>query len=170
MKRKDLLTSLSTPIVKAFKGKEVKTFYNLTDYEKWKENKSSNGWNVKYYKGLGTSTSKEAKEYFVGIDKKLITYFWEDVSNNQNATLDPNDNSITKAFSKNRADDRKDWLLKYDKNNILKYEDTKVSYPEFIEKDMIHFSNDDLERSIPHIMDGLNLLKEKFYMDHFKKT
>ena len=30
------------------------------------------GWNIKYYKGLGTSTSKEFKEYFAN---KKIVYF-----------------------------------------------------------------------------------------------
>ena len=31
----------------------------------WKEtNNDTNGWKIKYYKGLGTSTGKEFKEYF----------------------------------------------------------------------------------------------------------
>ena len=164
MKRNGFITSLSTPIVKAFKGKNINTFYNLTDYENWRESNNTSGWNVKYYKGLGTSTSKEAKEYFIGIDKKLITYFWEDIKEN---TTDPNDNCITKAFSKKRADDRKEWLMQYDKNNILKYENRKISYPEFIDKDLIHFSNDDIERSIPHIMDGLKPSQRKILYGSF---
>lgn len=164
MKRDGFITSLATPIVKAFKGKNVKTFYNLTNYEKWRDTSDASGWNVKYYKGLGTSTSKEAKEYFVGIDKKLITYFWEDIKEN---TTDPNDNCITKAFSKKRADDRKEWLMQYDKNNILKYENRNISYPEFIDKDLIHFSNDDIERSIPHIMDGLKPSQRKILYGSF---
>ena len=75
MKREGFITSLATPIVKAFKGKDIKTFYNLTEYEKWSESNESKSYKVKYYKGLGTSTSKEAKDYFVGIDDKLISYF-----------------------------------------------------------------------------------------------
>ena len=51
--------SMLTPIVKVTKGKNVKSFYNLSDYEKWKE-KDLKGWSVKYYKGLGTSTPKES--------------------------------------------------------------------------------------------------------------
>ena len=43
-------------------------------FESWKEKDSSKGWTTKYYKGLGTSTSKEAKEYFVNVDDKLIKY------------------------------------------------------------------------------------------------
>ena len=33
-------------------------------------NVTSKGWNIKYYKGLGTSTSKEFKEYFA--NKKIV--------------------------------------------------------------------------------------------------
>mgnify|MGYP001490134740 CR=1 FL=1 len=52
-------------------------FYTLQDYEKWKE--SHKGWSIKYYKGLGTSTPKEAKEYFK--DMKIVNYkFVEETS------------------------------------------------------------------------------------------
>ena len=89
MKRKGFLTSLSTPIVKAFKGNNVKVFYNLTDYEKWKKTITSHGsWKIKYYKGLGTSTAKEAKEYFVDFEDKLINYFWSDTQQELGEIID----------------------------------------------------------------------------------
>ena len=50
-----------TPILKATKGKEVKSFYTIPEYEKWvKSMKNIKGWKIKYYKGLGTSSNKEA--------------------------------------------------------------------------------------------------------------
>ena len=110
VKRKGFITSLATPIVKAFKGKQVKTFYNLPEYDKWKDDKSkSSGWNIKYYKGLGTSTSKEAKEYFVDVNNKLINYFWEEpeTEDSEDSVTDVNDESILLAFEKKRADERK---------------------------------------------------------------
>lgn len=149
VKRKGFITSLATPIVKAFKGKEEKIFYNLTEYDKWKKG-NTNGWKIKYYKGLGTSTSKEAKEYFVDINEKLIKYFCE----NATKGIEKMDNSITLAFDKSRADDRKEWLMNYDRNNILTYDEREISFTDFVEKDLKHFSNDDTFRSIPHIMDG----------------
>ena len=80
LKKDGFVTSLATPIVKLFKGKEIKTFYNLTEYqdciEEMKDKKTLSGWKTKYYKGLGTSTSAEAKEYFHGIEDKLIKYFY----------------------------------------------------------------------------------------------
>jgi DNA topoisomerase-2 len=77
MKNHNFISSLATPIVKATKGKDIKIFYNLTDYEKWKNNPGSNLYTIKYYKGLGTSTKDEGKEYFRDIDNKLINYSWK---------------------------------------------------------------------------------------------
>ena len=69
------LTSMLTPIIKATNSKkEVIEFYNMSDYEKWSEtaNAKNGGWKIKYYKGLGTSDDKEAKEYFKNMKK--VTY------------------------------------------------------------------------------------------------
>ena len=159
IERKGFITSLATPIVKGFKGKEEKIFYNLTEYDTWKESGDSKGWKIKYYKGLGTSTSKEAKEYFVGFDDKLIRYFCTAATEGMKKSVA--DECITLAFDKSRTNDRKKWLMDYDKNNILTYEEREVSYNDFIHKDMKHFSNDDTARSIPHIMDGLKPSQRK---------
>ena len=93
VKRENFVQSLNTPIVKAIKGKDVITFYNLTDYENWRETDESNGYKVKYYKGLGTSTSQEAKEYFLDIDTKLINYFWENVEKEVKAKFSDSENT-----------------------------------------------------------------------------
>ena len=162
IKRKGFITSLATPIVKAFKGKEEKIFYNLTEYENWKDGNTS-GWKIKYYKGLGTSTSKEAKEYFVDINEKLIKYFCEGaIKGIQNM-----DDSITLAFDKSRSNDRKKWLMSYDKNEILTYEDREITFTDFVEKDLKHFSNEDTFRSIPNIMDGLKPSQRKILYGAF---
>ena len=60
----DFIGFMNTPIIKITHGKKVISFYNETDYNTWKENNDIKGWKVKYYKGLGTSTAKEFKEYF----------------------------------------------------------------------------------------------------------
>ena len=65
IKINSFLGFMNTPILKARKGKSEKVFYNEAEYELWKEkNNNGKGWKIKYYKGLGTSTSKEFKEYF----------------------------------------------------------------------------------------------------------
>ena len=162
------MTSLLTPIIKATNNssKEVLSFYNMSDYERWNEGlKNKNSWKIKYYKGLGTSTDEEAKNYFKNMKK--ITYKYTDNSNE----------FINLAFNKKRADDRKEWLAKYDKDDVLDYTEEVVSYETFINKDLIHFSNRNLERSIPNIMDGLKestrkilyaCLKRKLYTNEIK--
>jgi len=154
----DFMTSLITPIVKAFKGKKVRSFYNLTDYEKWKK-KTNNGkgWRIKYYKGLGTSTSKEAKEYFTEL--KQVKYIWDDTC----------DHAIDLAFNKKRTDDRKAWLQKFDKDDILDDSLVEVSYDDFVNKELIHFSNDDLRRSVPSLCDGLKPSQRKILYSAFKR-
>lgn len=63
--RLPFLEEFITPIVKATKKNEEISFYSLPEFEEWKmDTPNHNTYNIKYYKGLGTSTSKEAKEYF----------------------------------------------------------------------------------------------------------
>ena len=145
-KYEGFLTSMLTPIIKATNTstKHIMSFYNMSDYENWVDSiDKKSQWKIKYYKGLGTSTDQEAKEYFK--EMRQITYQHTDNS----------DGSIDLAFNKKRADDRKKWLSTYDKYDVLDYTENTISYETFINKDLIHFSNRNLERSIPHICDGL---------------
>ena len=169
------ITCLSTPIVKATKGKDAKIFYNLTDYTQWKETPASNNYHIKYYKGLGTSTREEGKEYFTDLEDKLIHYLWRPVIGdvqdpNQEQDSDtplfgeldhPCHQSIMLAFDKKKADDRKSWLMKYDKNEILTPDIKQVPFNDFVNKELIHFSNEDIKRSIPSMIDGLKPSQRK---------
>lgn len=157
---KGFLTSMLTPIIKASNSRgEVIEFYNLTDYEKWSATDVAKraGWKIKYYKGLGTSNDQEAKEYFKNMKK--ITYTYDETS----------DEVIDLAFNKKRADDRKDWLANYDKDNVLDYNNLDVDYKTFIDRDLIHFSNRDLQRSINHLCDGLKESTRKIMFACFKR-
>jgi DNA topoisomerase-2 len=159
------LTSMLTPIIKASNSKgEVQVFYNMSDYEQWVQTKQGN-WKIKYYKGLGTSKDDEAKSYFKNM--KTVTYIRTDAS----------DQYLDLAFNKKRADDRKTWLMKYKKDDVLDYTKVDVKYEDFVNKELIHFSNRDLERSINHICDGLKestrkilfaCLKRKLFTNEIK--
>jgi DNA topoisomerase-2 len=153
------IVRMITPIVKATKGKDIIAFYNLVDYENWKSNLGADmrGWNIKYYKGLGTSTSKEAKEYFRKIN--MVQFKWADQS----------ETAIDLAFNKKRADDRKKWLMAYNRDITLDYTDPIVTYEEFIHKELIHYSNSDLERSIPCLVDGFKESTRKIFYACMKK-
>ena len=149
---------MNTPILKAKKGDVELNFYNDGEYNEWKEANESKGWKIKYYKGLGTSTGKEFREYFE--KKKMVGFQHSDKS----------DDAIDMVFNKKRADDRKDWLKFYDRDAYLDTAKTNVSYEEFIDRELIHFSKYDCDRSIPNLMDGLKISLRKILFSAFKKN
>jgi len=150
---------MNTPILKAKKNGQELLFYNDGEYKKWTNENDVKGWSIKYYKGLGTSTGKEFKEYFAN---KKIVYFSHDGASS--------DNVVDMVFNKKRADERKEWLTNYDRNSYLDTNDNKVSYTDFVNKELIHFSKYDCERSIPNMMDGLKISLRKILYSAFKKN
>jgi DNA topoisomerase II len=149
---------MNTPILKAKKGNFEMEFYNDGEYEEWKAENDTKGWTIKYYKGLGTSTGKEFREYFA---KKKIVGFEHSGTKC--------DDAINMVFNKDRADDRKEWLEDYDRELYLDTNRTAVSYDEFIHNELIHFSKYDCDRSIPNLMDGQKTSLRKILFAAFKK-
>lgn len=179
LKIPNFIDTLKTPLVKASKGHSSSSkkkgskekgnlimFYSLNEYENWKkETPNYHTWEIKYYKGLGTSTSEEFKEYFREMAKNLVHYTWKDNESDTNA--------ITLAFQKDRADDRKKWLNSYNADpNHEKREvvSSTPSYSDFIHNELIHFSNYDNIRSIPNMLDGLKPSQRKVLYACFKRN
>lgn len=159
IKREGFIKMMRTPIVKVTKGKEIKNFYDERDYEDFLKIKAGN-WVPKYYKGLGTSTSNEAKDSFKNIKDNLGTYI-----------SDPHvDKSFELAFDKKKADARKVWLEKVPLYKSIRNSKNQTEYSEFINKDLIQFSNYDNVRSIPNIMDGLKPSQRKVLYTAFKRN
>ena len=186
------LCTLLTPILKAFKGKSVLSFYSIPEFNAWKGTsapllpltdgimKESNekkdgeeskealrdardardmrGWKIKYYKGLGTSTPAEAREWFKDLHE--IQYIWDEKT----------DESVNLAFNKKQADDRKKWLSHYDPTKMLIPVENKATYTSFINSELIHFSNADNIRSLPHVMDGLKPSQRKILYACLKRN
>jgi len=150
---------MNTPILKARKGGQELVFYNEGEYQAWKEASDTKGWKIKYYKGLGTSTGKEFREYFE--NKKLVGFEYRGQSS---------EDAIDMVFNKKRADDRKEWLEDYSRDRYLNTSHEMVPYEEFIHKELIHFSKYDCDRSIPNVMDGLKISLRKILYSAFKKN
>jgi len=158
------LVSMVTPRVKVTKGKTVLSFFTDSKFKEWyAENKT--GWSIKYYKGLGTSTSKEAHEYFKNISKLTVRFDMDEESHK----------SILLAFDKSLADNRKEWLLESSKADPSELE---VNYGEvsslpitsFIRKDLVNFSLADLTRSIASMVDGYKPSQRKVMFACFKRN
>ena len=153
-----------TPILKATKGKEVLSFYTIPEYKKWVESKGKKikGWKIKYYKGLGTSSNKEAQEYFANIQRHRIDFEYKN---------EKDDESIDMAFNKKKAEERKNWLMNFDPNTPpLDLDVQTISYNKFINRELILFSMYDNQRSIPSLCDGLKPSERKILYGCFKKN
>lgn len=159
IKREGFIKTMRTPIVKVSKGREVKNFYDERDYEDFLKIKTGN-WIPKYYKGLGTSTTSEAKESFKNIKDNIGIYI----------TDDDVDKSFELAFDKKKADARKLWLENVPMYKSIRNSKNQTKYSEFINKDLIQFSNYDNVRSIPNIMDGLKPSQRKVLYTAFKRN
>lgn len=164
-----------TPIIKVTKnskksddGKQEKSFYSMPEFNEWQHATPDwHTWKVKYYKGLGTSTSKEAKEYFSDMNRHCIHFEHSGVRD---------DLAIQLAFSKKLAEDRKEWLTKFmeqrnQRQLYLYQKDTKkINYTEFVNKELVLFSNLDNERSIPSLVDGFKPGQRKVLFACFKRN
>lgn len=93
---------LNTPIVKVFLGKEIIPFYDLSAFNDWKSVNLGRKFTTRYFKGLGTSSSAEWKQYLSRIEENVDIL-----------EVEQSDEDIFKLlFSKETgmSDKRKDWL------------------------------------------------------------
>ena len=156
----DFVSSLITPIVKVTHKNLVVPFYNISDYNLWKEKNDTSKFKIKYYKGLGTSTTLEAKEYF----KEMKTLDYKSCS-------DEDDKYLNLAFSKTESDSRKKWILDNIKTpETLDYTICKVNIKTLINKELVLFSIADNVRSIPNFIDGMKPSQRKVIFACVKKN
>lgn len=157
LRQPNFISYMNTPIVKATKGKQEVSFNTEHELDVWKE--THTGWNIKYCKGLGTHTPAEFAKLFASRKDHIVNFKWED----------EDDDAIDKVFNKKRADDRKAWVLTHKRSKITSKAST-VSYREFIDTEMIHFSFYDCQRSIGSVMDGLKPSQRKILYGTLKKN
>jgi DNA topoisomerase-2 len=164
-----LLQCMITPVIKVMKNRKViKEFYSVNDHKIWKEKGGDmTGTYEKYYKGLGTSNSSEAKEYFSNLTKNRKKY-------NFNSKRDIS--HIVGAFDKTYADERKKWISDYlirtsvnpidptnfsnPANNSLAINET-INVDYFINNELVQYSVYNNVRNIPSIIDGLKPCQRK---------
>ena len=156
----NFVVSMVTPIIKATKGAQTESFYTDSAFRAWYSG-SRTGWKIKYYKGLGTSTSAEAREYFKNIAQLTVAFQLDDSSKE----------AIVLAFDKAKADDRKQWLLDSSGKHLeVGYGDiSHLHISEFIHKDLINFSLADLRRSVANMCDGLKPSQRKVLYACFER-
>ncbi|KAL0984286.1 hypothetical protein UPYG_G00139470 [Umbra pygmaea] len=168
------LEEFITPIIKATNKKQELSFYSIPEFNEWKDSQPSiKSWKIKYYKGLGTSTSKEAKEYFTDMQRHRVPFKY---------TGPQDDEAISLAFSKKKIEERKEWLTNFMVNRRQRREHNlpeeylygqatkSLSYNDFVNKELVLFSNMDNERSLPCLVDGLKPGQRKVLFCCFKRN
>ena len=152
-----------SPIIKAKKGKINKDYYDIDRYIKDKDAGKLGGFNIKYFKGLGTIQKDDMQDMFKEIDQHLIQFIYDKKIDSDKIDL---------IFNKKRANERKDWMLKY--NPLEDFipdklgKDNKIT--DFIDTEFITFSNYDNVISIPDVMDGLKPSQRKIMFGAFKRN
>ncbi|AHA55069.1 putative DNA topoisomerase [Emiliania huxleyi virus 145] len=163
----DYIKRFATPILKITSGKHAgKTFYTDAEYREYTDkHPDSKNASVKYYKGLGTSTDKDAKQYFTEWSKNVITI---------NNTGQPSTEAMKLAFDAKMSAERREYLAnQYNPNANINYSAQSTTIERFIYDDLMHFSNYDNIRSIPKMLDGQKAGQRKvvFYaLNHVGKN
>eukprot|EP00873_Tetraselmis_striata_P033653 jgi/Tetstr1/453917/TSEL_040836.t1 len=170
------VSSIRTPVVVAKKGRERRAFYHLLEFEAWQASGAAKGWVSTFYKGLGLINSEEAREYFG--KPKLYKFTCGGGGNGAEADRvavrlvvtaagtvklrlvteelpRDDDDAFELAFRRSRAEDRKKWLNTFDKTAQLPADAEFVSMKQFVNSQLCHYSWDDVQRSLPHVVDGL---------------
>ena len=159
-----------TPVVKVWQGPnpkkplKKKSFFTMPQYEEWKELHKAElrRWDYKYLKGLGSSSNDDAQVYFTALDEHLKQF---EVMATDEVDL------FELAFSKKKADARKEWLGKFVPGTYLDSSISKsISYSDFVNKELILFSMADNMRSIPSMVDGLKPGQRKVMHGCFKRN
>ncbi|KAA8499282.1 DNA topoisomerase 2 [Porphyridium purpureum] len=149
-------------------------FFQVSDFEKFfaplsvAERKK---YQVKYYKGLGTSTRAESQEYFKALEKYCNTMAWGA----------GDEQLLDMAFNKHRADDRKQWMLgtfNHTGAQASSSVDPQLSpfsssgvmpVSQFVMSQLREFSLYGTKRSLPSVIDGLKPATRKILYAAFKK-
>jgi DNA gyrase/topoisomerase IV subunit B len=155
-RKEEFISAMLTPIITVKEKNKIKSFFD--EYEANDYIITNNVSNVKYYKGLGTSNDNDIKENF---GKKIITLEYD-----KNA-----DKNLNKAFNSKKgfSDDRKEWIMQYDKKYI-DYTNDNFHISKFIDEELIRFSIADNKRSLPHVIDGLKESQRKILYATFLKN
>lgn len=161
-----------TPIVKCtpLGGGSPRVFYTTPEFDQWRSDHAG-GWRIKYYKGLGTSNAKEAKEYFSNLSRHRIR-FEALAAPPSLVSVDPNDPNdlIDMCFSKKRVADRKNWIAAHDPRTHVDFDVEEMTYANFVNKEYVVMAVQSNLRGIPHVIDGLKPSQRKILFACLKRN
>lgn len=146
----DFVYRFATPIIRARVGAEQRAFFSQPEYDLWIAGRQPSS--VKYFKGLGTSNSEDAKIYFRDLPNHRFPV---------NYTGAPCADAISLFFASGRTDDRKKILTSADPSAYLRYGVQQITYDTFLRTELVQHGVADNRRSLASGIDGMKPSQRK---------
>jgi len=160
-----VINIFSTPLIRAYpnkKNKYIEEFYNIEDYNEWLEKVNTNDYKINYIKGLAGHSNMEIKYMFKDFDKNIYKF-----------ELDEKATDYFEIYFGNDADKRKVILAgqeEYKEDDYKeKYKNKIISCSYQLNTNTKEFQLDNIQRKMPHIIDGLNPARRKVLAGAIKK-
>ena len=163
--QQNMVGYLRTPVIKLLKGGRIAhRFFTVVDFNKWKETNNIKGFEIRYYKGLGTSEDVDIED---DLDNAPTVFCIYDEKSNAGFDL---------AFHKSNADRRKEWIAKW--RDVTQSEDVvsvdmkdimvgknklevAQDISQLLNRELINYSVTSLFRAIPSEYDHLKVSQRK---------
>lgn len=146
--RRDYVQVMDTPLIRV----GSLSFYHQHEYDEWARNNPTSRQQVRYYKGLGTSSDAELLDAFE--KARYTTYTWDEKA----------ESLMSVAFDPGHEDSRKELLLSWCNERKIgrhssQFEAGSISH--FVTNQLAEFSNVNTSRTIPSVVDGLKECQRK---------
>lgn len=162
---RQVINIFSTPLIRAYptkKNKYIEEFYNIEDYNEWSEKINTNDYKINYIKGLAGHSNMEIKYMFEEFNKNIYKF-----------ELDEKATDYFEIYFGTDADKRKVILAgeeEYKEDDYkAKYKNKIISCSHQLNTNTKEFQLDNIQRKMPHIIDGLNPARRKVLAGAIKK-
>ena len=160
-----VINIFSTPLIRAYpskKNKYLEEFYNIEEYNEWLAKVNINDYKINYIKGLAGHSNMEIKYMFKDFHKNIYKF-----------ELDQKATDYFEIYFGNDADKRKVILAgqeEYKEDDYKeKYKNKIISCSYQLNTNTKEFQLDNIQRKMPHIIDGLNPARRKVLAGAIKK-
>jgi DNA topoisomerase II len=160
-----VINIFATPLIRAYptkKNKYIEEFYNIDDYNEWSKKVNINEYKVNYIKGLATHSNMEIKYMFKDFNKNVYKFELDQNANKYFEIYFGNDSDKRKVILAGKEEFKEDDYKEKYKNKII-----SCSYQ--LNTNTKEFQLDNIQRKMPHIIDGLNPARRKVLAGSIKK-
>lgn len=146
----EFVVIIMTPVIEGYRRNQRLAFYHQKQLAKWMRENDAQGWDFKYFKGLGSWTVNKQNCQKLFQSPVIVTM-----------AVDPTTDDMLKlAFSKGFEDERKKWIAGYDPQSEIILQNPRP-ITDFFMEEFRDYSKASVIRAIPRLMDGLKAVHRK---------